>query len=96
MTMTGTGLVVWAVKGSPLAGSTIWSALPWSAVTMALPPWATMASTTWPTHWSTVFTALTAASITPVWPTMSQLAKLRMITSYFFLAISWSTASVTS
>ena len=55
----------------------------WSAVTMALPPMARIASTTRPTHSSTVFTALfPQLSITPVWPTMSQLAKLRIIAPY--------------
>ena len=54
----------------------MWSQLPWSAVTMQAPPAACTASTTRPRHSSTVSTAFTAASITPVWPTMSGLAKL--------------------
>ena len=72
-TISGTGLVVWAVKGEPSA-SYIWSALPWSAVTSATPPLAKMASTVRPTQVSTASTAALAASNTPVWPTMSQLA----------------------
>ena len=36
--MSGTGLVVCAVCGPPLAGSIIISALPWSAVRMMAPP----------------------------------------------------------
>ena len=79
--MKGTRLVVWAVMGLP-SGCFMSSALPWSAVTMAMPPIFNVASTTLPTHWSTVSTALMAASSTPVWPPMSQLAKFRMITSY--------------
>ena len=79
--MKGTRLVVWAVMGLP-SGWSMTSALPWSAVTMAMPPIFRVASTTRPTHSSTVSTALTAAWRTPVWPTMSQLAKFRMMTSY--------------
>ena len=78
--MKGTGLVVWAVMGLP-SGSTICSAFPWSAVIMAIPPIFKVASTTLPTQVSTVSTALTAASKTPVCPTMSQLAKFRIMTS---------------
>ena len=78
--MKGTGFVVWAVMGLP-SGSTICSAFPWSAVIMAMPPIFKVASTTLPTQVSTVSTALTAASKTPVCPTMSQLAKFRMMTS---------------
>ena len=58
------------------SGSSIWSALPWSAVTMQTPPDSCTASITCPRHSSTVSTAFTAASITPVWPTMSGFAKL--------------------
>ena len=76
----GTTLVVWAVKGVP-SGFIIFSALPWSAVIKAQPPAFSTADTTWSTQVSTASTALTAASNTPVWPTMSQLAKFRMITS---------------
>ena len=71
----GTGLSECAVLGLP-SGSSMWSALPWSAVTMQTPPFASTASTTRPRHSSTVSTAFTAAGITPVWPTMSGLAKL--------------------
>ena len=78
--MKGTGFVVWAVMGEPSA-CFMTSALPWSAVTMAMPPWRRVASTTLPTQVSTVSTALTAASKTPVWPTMSQLAKFSTMTS---------------
>ena len=42
-----------------------------------------IASTAFPTHSSTVSTALIAAASTPVWPTISGFAKLMMITSYF-------------
>ena len=73
MTQKGTGLVVWAVKGVP-SSSTILSALPWSAVSSTQPPISFTASTTRPTQVSTASTAFTAASNTPVWPTMSQLA----------------------
>ncbi|SCJ59027.1 Uncharacterised protein [uncultured Blautia sp.] len=59
--MKGTGLVVWAVIGLP-SGSAICSALPWSAVIMAMPPIFSVASTTRPTQLSTVSTAFTAAS----------------------------------
>ena len=72
-TQKGTGLVVWAVKGEPSA-SYILSALPWSAVIRAMPPILRMASTVRPTQVSTASTAFTAASKTPVWPTISQLA----------------------
>ena len=43
---------------------------------MHAPPDSCTASTTSPRHASTVSTAVTAAGITPVWPTMSALAKL--------------------
>ena len=74
--MRGTGLVVWAVWGSP-SGARIQSALPWSAVTRAQPPMSRTARTMFPTHSSTVSTAAMAAGRTPVWPTMSQLARLQ-------------------
>ena len=75
MTISGTGLSEWAVFGEP-SGSSMWSQLPWSAVTMQAPPLASTAATTSPRQASTVSTAATAAGITPVWPTMSGLAKL--------------------
>ena len=37
VTISGTGFVVWAVFGEP-SGSSMCSALPWSAVTMQAPP----------------------------------------------------------
>ena len=80
--ISGTGLVVWAVCGAPVARSIISSALPWSAVTSSAPPRASVAATTRPTQASTVSTAVTAAARTPVWPTMSPLAKLTMMKSY--------------
>ena len=61
----GTRLVVWAVNGEP-SYSIILSALPWSAVISAMPPFARTASTVLPTHSSTASTAATAASNTPV------------------------------
>ena len=75
VTISGTGFSECAVFGLP-SGSSMWSALPWSAVidAGAAPAWT--ASTTRPRHSSTVSIALTAAGITPVWPTMSGLAKL--------------------
>ena len=72
---SGTGLSEWAVLGLP-SGSSMCSALPWSAVTTHAPPSTCTRATTSPRHASTVSTARTAASITPVWPTMSGLAKL--------------------
>ena len=75
VTTNGTGLSECAVSGEP-SSSSISSALPWSAVTMQAPPLAWTASTIRPRHSSTVSTAVTAAAITPVWPTMSALAKL--------------------
>ena len=95
ITTQGTGLVVWAVKGVP-SSFFILSALPWSAVRITLPPAASTASITLPAHWSTASTALTAASNTPVWPTMSQLAKFRMMTSYLPLSIRLTHSSATS
>ena len=94
MTRNGTGLVVCAVKGEPSA-SYILSALPWSAVSRTVPPIESAFSMTLPAHSSTASTALTAASNTPVWPTMSQLAKLRMTTSYLPLSNRLSSSSVT-
>ena len=75
VTTIGTGFSECAVFGEP-SGSSMWSALPWSAVTMHAPPVACTASTTRARHASTVSIAVTAAGITPVWPTMSGLAKL--------------------
>ena len=73
VTTSGTGFIEWAVFGLP-SGSSIWSALPWSAVMTQTPPDCSTASTTWPRHSSTVSTAFTAASMTPVCPTMSGFA----------------------
>src|SRR6185436_16741680 len=75
VTTKGTGFRECAVSGDP-SSSSISSALPWSAVTMQAPPAAWTVSSTRPRHSSTASTAFTAASITPVWPTMSALAKL--------------------
>ena len=77
VTMNGTGFVECAVFGEP-SGSSMLSALPWSAVTISAPPLSCTASTTRPRHSSTASIALTAAGITPEWPTMSGFAKLRM------------------
>ena len=73
--MNGTGFVECAVFGEP-SGSSMLSALPWSAVTMQAPPDSWTAATTSARHASTASTALTAAGMSPVWPTMSGLAKL--------------------
>ena len=75
VTITGTGFSECAVSGDP-SSSSISSALPWSAVISSAPPVAWTAATTSPRHASTVSTAVTAAGMTPVWPTMSALAKL--------------------
>ena len=75
VTISGTGLSECAVLGLP-SGSSMWSALPWSAVMMQAPPASWTAPTTSPRQASTVSIAFTAAGITPVWPTMSALAKL--------------------
>ena len=48
---------------------------------IATPPLAMIASTTLPKHSSTASNALTVASNTPVCPTMSGLAKFKMIVS---------------
>ena len=48
------------------SGSSMWSALPWSAVMRHSPPAACTAATTSPRQWSTVSIAATAAGITPV------------------------------
>ena len=74
----------------------MWSALPWSAVTMQAPPLPCTASSTRPRHSSTVSTARTAASITPVWPTMSGLAKLMIANAGSSSAQKRSNASVAS
>ena len=63
------------------SGSSMASALPWSAVTRQTPPRAATAVDDPPRQASTVSTAATAAAITPVWPTMSALAKLMMTKS---------------
>ncbi len=70
----GTGLVVWAVCGPPVSGSTIISQFPWSAVTRTVAPEASAAVRTLARHRSTVSTASTTAGMTPVWPTMSAFA----------------------
>src|SRR4051794_140360 len=75
VTIIGTGLSECAVLGDPSSSSML-SQLPWSAVITSAPPLSWTASTTRPRHSSTVSTAFTAASITPVWPTMSGFAKL--------------------
>ncbi len=60
--MTGTGLVVCAVCGSPVTGSTIVSQLPWSAVTTIAPPTSSSAATTAPSPRSTASQAVIAAA----------------------------------
>ena len=62
--------------GEP-SGSSMWSALPWSAVTMHAPPesWTARDDVARGIA-STASTAATAAGMSPVWPTMSGLAKL--------------------
>ena len=75
VTISGTGFSECAVFGLP-SGSSMWSALPWSAVMMQAPPFEWTADTTCAMQPSTVSIAFTAAGITPVWPTMSGLAKL--------------------
>ena len=69
------GFVEWAVFGEP-SGSSMLSQFPWSAVTMHAPPESCTVEITSPRQRSTVSTAITAAGITPVCPTMSGLAKL--------------------
>ena len=74
--MNGTGFVVCAVCGPPVAGSSIISALPWSAVTSTWAPTRSAAARMRPRLSSIVSTAVMTAGMTPVWPTMSALAKL--------------------
>ena len=74
-TKSSTVKLVCAVCGSPVLGSFICSALPWSAVITRLPPRASAAAMIWPTHSSTTSHAFTTAGRLPVWPTMSGLAK---------------------
>ena len=74
----------------------MWSQLPWSAVTRHAPPAAWTASTTLPRHSSTVSTAFTAAGITPVWPTMSGLAKLMIENAGFSALKCFTNAAATS
>ena len=64
------------------------SQLPWSAVTINIPLFSSIFSIRDFTHLSTVSTAVIAAFKSPVWPTISGLAKLTMITStaWFFIA----------
>ena len=45
VTISGTGFIEWAVLGEP-SGSSMWSALPWSAVTTHTPPLSWTAATT--------------------------------------------------
>ncbi len=63
--MNGTGFVVCAVCGPPVAGSIIISALPWSAVISMAPPLARTAFSISPRQASTVSTALIVGSILP-------------------------------
>ena len=63
VTITGTGFDVWAVYAPPFSSSNF-SAFPWSAVIIATPPLAMIASTTLPKHSSTASNALTVASNT--------------------------------
>ena len=76
-----TGLVVCAVNGPP-SSSIICSALPWSAVISVEPPSSRTRSTMRPMHVSTTSSAVMAAVSTPVWPTMSALAKFSTTKSY--------------
>ena len=94
--MKGTGLVVWAVQGSPVSQSIICSAFPWSAQINIAPPTSLTASTALPTQVSTASIAFTAASMTPVCPTISGFAKLQIIASYFPLFIAFTSPSHTS
>ena len=68
--------------GRRWSGSIICSQLPWSAVDDRDAACRWTASRIRPTQTSTCSTALTAAASTPVWPTMSPLAKLTTIRSY--------------
>ena len=68
------------MNGFPSASNSS-SALPWSAVINIVPPNSRTFSYTSPIHSSTTLTALIAAGITPVCPTMSQFAKLTITTS---------------
>ena len=76
VSISGIGLVVCAVWGLTPSGSSICSALLWSAVTRQTPPAACVASTTTPRHSSVTSTAVVTAGIEPVCPTMSGFAKL--------------------
>src|SRR3989442_834887 len=91
----GTGLVVWAVSAVPVARSIFSSALPWSAVSTSTPPRARVASAIRPSCVSTTSTAVTVAGKTPVWPTMSALAKLTTMKASVPWAIRSSTAWAT-
>ncbi len=95
ITATGTGLMVCAVYMLP-ALSRIFSTLPWSAVTTrkAVPPPST-ASMMRPRLASTASQALTAASRSPVWPTMSPLAKLTTVKKHWSLVMRSIAALVT-
>ena len=74
VTISGTGLSEWAVLGEP-SGSSMLSALPWSAVTRQAPP---DSCTARPRRRGSrrPLDRGTAAGMLPVWPTMSGLAKL--------------------
>lgn len=71
----------------------MYSLLPWSAVTQSSPPAATTAGRIAPMHPSTVSIARTAASTTPVCPTMSAFAKLMTSSSSVPSASACTTAS---
>ena len=76
MTTNGTGLSEWAVFGEP-SGSSMSSALPWSAVTMQAPPDSCTAATTSPRQRvDRLDRRRPPPGCSPVWPTMSGLAKL--------------------
>ena len=75
VTTSGTGFVVCAVCGEP-SGSSICSALPWSAVTSATPPARSTAATITPSAASAASTPAITAGSTPEWPTMSGFARL--------------------
>ena len=65
------------------------------STSQSAPPAASAASITLPAHSSTASTAFTAALNTPVWPTMSQLAKFRIMTSYLSLSMRRTHSSAT-
>ena len=77
----GTRFVVSIVSGPPSASS-ICSTLPWLAVTMAMPPICSVASTTAPTAASAASTAATALSKSPVCPAAEQPSRYSRSASY--------------